>query len=269
MHVELAFCHSRGESGGDSKDDQQNYNGEPAENGNIATQEHSTEDEDFEFYPFDSLETHYSDSEDEQVLPLASAASNRVLHYEQVSIDENYPGLMDCLRAGAPYCCVIPSCNGRPYPTLTSMRRHFTTHDPDMYAILICPFCKYVRSDDHPGDMKKHIMNKHGKDEAWAKDNMIVDISEKLQDFRRKTAKDSPQKRTSFNTFSNSLSKVPVSLEDPNIKASFTVEGGSDHFYTCGVPDCRRNFKSVQSLKQHYAKHDHTLRKNSYETCFR
>ena len=47
------------------------------------------------------------------------------LQYEQVSIDENYPGLMDCLNGSRPYMCVVASCNQRTYPNMGSMRQHY------------------------------------------------------------------------------------------------------------------------------------------------
>ena len=264
MHKELGLCQFREEKPKDKKETKQKFNGETLYK-EISRIRNVYDYGDFEFDPFDSLETQYSESEDEEFTPEANLGNTGNLLYEQLSIDEDYPGVMDCLSGGAPYCCVVPSCNRRPYPTLTSMRRHYTTHDPEMYAVLICPICQYVRSDDHPGDMKKHIINKHGKDEAWAKENIIRDISEKLQKFRRATTKDGTKKSNNFNPFSSSLSKVEISLDDPNIRASFTGEGGSDYFLICGVPDCRKNFKSAYKLKQHYGKHDDTLRKNSYE----
>ena len=270
MHIQLGLCHAREESTKERKGSQQKTNGETLHKEKRTRLEDLNNYEDIDFYPFENLETHYSDSEDEDFTPEASQGNPSNLHYEQLSIDEDYPGLMECLGGGAPYCCVIPSCNRRTYPTITSMRRHFTTHDPEMYAYLICPICKYVRSDDHPGDMKKHVMSKHEKDEDWAKENVIIDISEKLQQFRRATAKDGSQKRKNFNTFSNRLSKVSINLEDPNIRASFTGEKGSDNFLICGVPECGKEFKSAYNLKRHYAKHDDTLRSNTYDCniCF-
>jgi len=216
-----------------------------------------------DFHPYNSLETQYSDSEDDDFIPNTSRGNFGQQLFEQTSISASYPGLMECLSGGAPYCCVVPSCNKRPYPTMSSIRRHLTTHDPDMYAYLICPICKYVRPDDHPGDMRKHVTSKHGKDEDWAKENVIVDISEKLQKFRRDTTKDSGQKGNgSFIPF---LSKVPISLDDPAIRTSFTGEKGSHTFLVCGVSDCGKKFKSAYNLKRHYSKHDDTLRNKFYE----
>ena len=63
-------------------------------------------------------------------------------------------------------------------------------HDPDMWGFLVCPICQFKAYDDHPGDMKKHIMFEHDKEESWAKDNMIVDVSEKLKRFRKLTTKE-------------------------------------------------------------------------------
>jgi len=222
------------------------------------------------FHPFDSLETHYSDEDDDddddRHASFNRALSNN-LRYEQLSVSADYPGLKECLSGEPPYCCVIPSCNKRPYPNASSLRRHLATHDPEMYAYLICPICKYVRSDDHPGDMRKHIMNNHGMDEDWARENVIADISEKLIQFRKDTGKVSRQPRSyPIQTYStNTLYKVPISLDDPAIRASFTAARDSDNLLSCGVSYCSKKFKSAHNLKQHYAKHDDTLRINSYQ----
>ena len=60
-------------------------------------------------------------------LRLASVVTNILL---QVSIDENYPGLVDCLTGGRPYSCVVPSCNQRTYPNMGSMRQHYVRCPP-------------------------------------------------------------------------------------------------------------------------------------------
>ena len=54
-----------------------------------------------------------------------------------------------------------------------SMRQHYVRHDPEMWGFLVCPICQFKAYDDHPGDMKKHIMFEHNKSEKWAKDNMV------------------------------------------------------------------------------------------------
>ena len=268
MHIELGQCHTREE---DIK--RKRENGLTQMEGTIMEGkrprlEYFEDYEEIDFHPFDSLETHYSDSEDEDFTPAQSKVHSGNLHYEQVSIDANYPGLKECLEGGAPYCCVVPSCNQRTYPSVSSVRRHLTTHDPEMYAYLICPICNYVRSDDHPGDMRKHVMNKHGMDEGWAKENVIVDISEKLQLFRRATSKDTLGKRNNSHSFPTSLTKVAISLEDPAIRTSFTGERGSHTFLVCGVSHCGKHFKSAYHLKRHYAKHDDTLGGDDYQCNF-
>ena len=221
-----------------------------------------------EVNPLDSLETQYSDSDDETLIPKIHRVHTKSLLHEQLSIYADYPGLKECLSGSAPYCCVVPSCNLKPYPSISSYRRHLTTHDPEMYAYLICPICQYVRSDDHPGDMRKHVLYKHGRDEDWARENVIVDISDKLQEFRRATTKDVRQKRNNVKLVTKKLSKSPqvsISLEDPAIRSSFIGESGPDIHLVCGVSDCSKTFKSAHHLKQHYVKHDATLRSNIYE----
>ena len=78
---------------------------------------------------------------------------------EQLSIDINIEGLLESLRVGgAPYQCVIPTCDGKAYPTSSSLRRHYVTHDPEMYAMLVCPICKFMCIDKNARyKIKSHL----------------------------------------------------------------------------------------------------------------
>ena len=83
------------------------------------------------------------------------------------------------------------SCEGKAYPSRNSLRRHYTTHDPEMFANLQvrallalsprtvdnavqCPVCGAVGPDDHPGDMRKHVVEQHDKTEDWAKAHIVM-----------------------------------------------------------------------------------------------
>ena len=185
------------------------------------------------------------------------------LQYEQVSIDENYPGLMECLNGGRPYVCVVPTCNQRPYPNMGSMRQHYVRHDPEMWGFLVCPICQFKAYDDHPGDMKKHIMYEHNKSEKWAKDNMIFDVSEKLKRFRKLTTKEVIRlDGRKVNTFEG-VEKLPINLTDPTIRASFS--GSSPTYLICGVAGCEKLCESVYKLKIHYERHDVSLQRERFE----
>ena len=185
------------------------------------------------------------------------------LQYEQVSIDENYPGLMECLDGGRPYTCVVPSCHQRPYPNMGSMRQHYVRHDPEMWGFLVCPICQFKAYDDHPGDIKKHIMFEHNRSEKWAKENMIFDVSEKLKRFRKLTTKEVVRlDGRRVNTFEG-VEKLQINLTDPSIRASFT--GTSQKYLICGVPGCDKLCESVYKLKIHYERHDLSLQRDRFE----
>ena len=67
----------------------------------------------------------------EQVVsPTLTCIVTNIVPVPQVSIDENYPGLVDCLTGGRPYSCVVPSCNQRTYPNMGSMRQHYVRCPP-------------------------------------------------------------------------------------------------------------------------------------------
>ena len=96
------------------------------------------EDEDFEPYK-------------EQKKPVGQGGakvSNSTVH---LPIDINIVGLLENMWVGrAPYQCVIPTCNGKAYPSLSSLRRHYVNHNPEMYSIMVCPICKFMKTDDQP-----------------------------------------------------------------------------------------------------------------------
>ena len=185
------------------------------------------------------------------------------LQYEQVSMDENYPGLMECLNGGRPYTCVVPSCHQRPYPNMGSMRQHYVRHDPEMWGFLVCPICQFKAYDDHPGDMKKHIMFEHNRSEKWSKENMIFDVSDKLKRFRKLTTKEVVRlDGRKINTFEG-VEKLEISLTNPSIRESFT--GTSPKYLICGVPGCDKLCESVYKLKIHYERHDVSLQRERFE----
>ena len=185
------------------------------------------------------------------------------LQYEQVSMDENYPGLMESLNGGRPYTCVVPSCHQRPYPNMGSMRQHYVRHDPEMWGFLVCPICQFKAYDDHPGDMKKHIMFEHNRSEKWSKENMIFDVSEKLKRFRKLTTKEVVRlDGRKINTFEG-VEKLQISLTNPSIRDSFT--GTSPKYLICGVSGCDKLCESVYKLKIHYERHDVSLQRERFE----
>ena len=202
---------------------------------------------------------------------------------EQLSIDISIEGLRDSIHQGGPYKCVIPTCEDKVYPTASSLRRHYVTHDPEMTAFLVCPTCRFMKADDHPGDMRKHIMKKHDKDEEWAEKNMILEVSEKLKEFREATgltSRKGPHKkkigqnaRTRTDIYGVKRRSRPtyilcqISLEDPLIRESFE-SGGFGGVWRCGVPECGAAHKLAYDLKRHYGNHDKSLRKNLYECNF-
>ena len=170
--------------------------GEPEQLSKRKTREYLAED-DSDYDPDkDTKKKKAADSDDEDFNPFkkGNSRSNCVpgshSAIEQLSIDASMEGLMASFEGedgGPPYACVVATCGGKSYPSLSSLRRHYVSHDPDMYAMLVCPICRFVKPDDHPGDMRKHIMEKHDKDETWANNNVIVDITEKLVTFREAT----------------------------------------------------------------------------------
>ena len=199
---------------------------------------------------------------------------------EQTQIFAGMDGLMEDFSRGPPYKCIIPSCEQRGFPTRTTMRRHYISHDPEMFSTLVCPVCKFCRPEDHPGEMTKHIVDEHNKEEEWAKDNVIVEVSESLQLFREETIF-SPKGRVvkrrgrppgpggpkrKFIGLSSLKERVrgkrcEISLDDPAIKASFEEGGGGGGIsrWFCGVPQCKETFRLAYELKRHYMKHDKTL----------
>ena len=53
---------------------------------------------------------------------------------EQLPIDINIEGLLESMVVGrAPYQFVIPTCDDKAYPSLSSLRRHYVNHNPEMY----------------------------------------------------------------------------------------------------------------------------------------
>ena len=200
-----------------------------------------------------------------------------ILSVEQLPIHANMEGLISSLKGSPPYECVVPSCKRKVYPNRTAIKRHYVSHDPEMYSTLTCPVCKdFNKPEDQPGPMIKHIMKEHGKPEGWARENVIVDVSERLQQFRDATgvfggrrggfgisrvrrANYGRERRKGINT---KCKKCSISIDDPQIKASF--EKGGEHSdqgpqWKCGVPDCTEVFRLAYELKRHYWKHDKTL----------
>ena len=200
-----------------------------------------------------------------------------ILSVEQLPIHANMEGLISSLKGSPPYACVVPSCKKKMYPNRTAIKRHYQSHDPEMYSTLTCPVCKdFTKPEEQPGPMIKHIVKEHGKGEGWARDNVIVDVSERLQQFRDATgvfggrrggfgvsrgrrANYGRERRKGINS---KCTKCSISIEDPKIKASF--EKGGDHSdqgpqWKCGVPDCPEVFRLAYELKRHYWKHDKTL----------
>ena len=199
--------------------------------------------------------------------------------FEQLSITADMEGLLEELRKpNLPYHCVVPSCQRRSYTSKAALRRHYVSHDPQMFSTLVCPLCKYTKAEDHPGEMTRHIVREHEKDEDWAKENVLVEVSEKLQSFRMSTGMTSrkgkphgftgPQ-RKGEGAFERKMGKkCSINIDDPDIKASFEEGGGHSETgsrWFCGVPDCNENFRLAYELKRHYVKHDKTLHKNSLE----
>ena len=136
-------------------------------------------------------------------------------------------------------------------------------HDPEMWGFLVCPICQFKAYDDHPGDMKKHIMFEHDKEESWAKDNMIVDVSEKLKRFRKLTTKEVVRlDGRKVNTFEG-VEKVAILVTAPAIRASFTPT--SPTYLICGVAGCDKLCESVYKLKIHYERHDVSLQRERFE----
>ena len=136
-------------------------------------------------------------------------------------------------------------------------------HDPEMWGFLVCPICQFKAYDDHPGDMKKHIMFEHDKEESWAKDNMIVDVSEKLKRFRKLTTKEVVRlDGRKVNTFEG-VEKVTILVTAPAIRASFTPT--SPTYLICGVAGCDKLCESVYKLKIHYERHDVSLQRERFE----
>lgn len=132
-----------------------------------------------------------------------------------------------------------------------------------MWGFLVCPICQFKVYDDHPGDMKKHIIFEHQKTESWAKDNMIVDVSEKLKRFRKMTTREVVRlDGRKINTFEGVI-KTNIDLTDPAIKASFSCS--SSTYLICGVKGCGKLCESVYKLKVHYERHDTTLQREKYE----
>ena len=127
----------------------------------------------------------------------------------------------------------------------------------------MCPICQFKAYDDHPGDMKKHIMFEHDKEESWAKDNMIVDVSEKLKRFRKLTTKEVVRlDGRKVNTFEG-VEKVTILVTAPAIRASFTPT--SPTYLICGVAGCDKLCESVYKLKIHYERHDVSLQRERFE----
>lgn len=203
---------------------------------------------------------------------------------EQLSIDTNSPGLLEGLRAGAPFKCVVASCVDKIYDNIVSIKRHYVSHDPEMSALLICPICRLSQPDDHPGKMKKHIMELHDKDDVWAVENVIFEVSEKLQLFReatkfpkgrnpvsnqRKIKKDSKllsnRMRRGIPGQMKKHFKAKVSLEDPLIRESFE-RGGIGSAWTCGVQSCGKIIIGPSyDLRRHYGKHDPSIGADAFE----
>ena len=199
---------------------------------------------------------------------------------EQLSISISIE-LVNSLNTGrAPYMCVIPSCNARPYPTRFSLRRHYITHDPEIYANIVCPICGWTKGEEHPGLMRKHIMDKHDKTQEWAQANIIYDTSEKMKAFRKATyhyhhvenEKVNKDMRTPGYRLSRKNACLPgdfteciVDLDDPLVRASFN-KVGQETGWICGLPHCGMGgFKTSTDLKHHYGRHDATLRKDFLE----
>lgn len=109
----------------------QQYNGEGAKPYLKNTDEVSNDEDDADFVPTKKngkvvppkLKTNFKGGFE------LGSGGGKGLQYEQVNIDENYPGLMECLNGGRPYVCVVPSCNQRPYPNMGSMRQHYVRFD--------------------------------------------------------------------------------------------------------------------------------------------
>ena len=214
-------------------------------------------------------------SDDEDFNPHKGGRANCVpgsySQKEQLSIDVNIPGLLESLEGGGPYSCVIPTCEGKTFQSGSSLKRHYITHDPDMHAMFVCPECHFVKPDDHPGDMKKHIMQQHGKDEAWVEANVIFQISDKLKEFKEATAKAGEQRSRGLRWVGaggvgrkSRIERTPVSVDDPRVRASFS-EGGVAGVWNCGIDGCEHSSKTVYELKKHYGKHDLTLKNESLE----
>ena len=247
--------------------------------------EDSEDEEDSDFDDECDIKEDWEESDEEENFiqekrgGKAKRTPNKSQAMEQLSIDVTIPGLMDSLKHGGPYVCVIPSCNRTSYHSASYLRKHYASHDPEMHSALKCPECQYIQADERPTGMKRHITEKHGRDEEWAAANMIVEVSEKLKEFRkasairvigvkqrvvipsktgkRHSALHNERKRRRF-------TRLKISLEDPAIRASFEI-GGSDNKWLCAVPGCNHSAIKAYELKRHYGKHDKTLRKDALE----
>ena len=227
------------------------------------------------------------DNEDSEFIPKKEVKRRLPVHpLEQLSIDTNIPGLLEGLRAGAPFKCVVPSCVDKFYESLISMKRHYVKHDPEMSALLVCPICGHTVGDDRPGNMKKHVVEQHGKDDNWATENVIIEVSNKLQLFReaiqvtkgpKKQKPPAPKENSQMSSnklcqpFMGKIRKYPkmkISLDDPQIRHSFE-KGGIGGVWTCGVPSCGKIMVGPPyDLKKHYGKHDPSIRSDTYECNF-
>ena len=230
----------------------------------------------------DDIKEDWEESDEEENLLHEKKAKRTPIKsqaIEQLPINVSIPGLMESLKHGGPYACVIPSCNQTTYHSASYLRKHYASHDPEMHSSMKCPECEYIQADERPVGMKKHIMEKHGRDEEWATANMIIEVSDKLKEFRkdsairvigvrqrvvvpsktgkRHSALHNERKRRRF-------TRLKISLEDPAIRASFAL-GGTDNKWLCAVPGCNHSAIKAYELKRHYGKHDKTLKIHALE----
>ena len=280
LHIEMDLCKFVEEKPRPGPKPRTNpETGEPIYLAKRIKRQNLAEDSDSDFDPDDEsgAKRRRGSSDDEDFNPhktngRANCVPGSYAQKEQLSIDVNIPGLLESLEGGAPFACVIPTCEGKSYPSAASLKRHYITHDPDMHAMFVCPECHFVQPDDHPGNMKKHIMERHGKDEAWVEANVILNISEKLKEFKEATKGAKGPKggtsgagpRAGLFGRKSKVERYAVSLEDPLVRASF-AEGGAGGIWNCGFQDCKHTSKTVYELKKHYGKHDLSLRNESLE----
>ena len=186
-------------------------------------------------------------------------------HSEQVSITIDTPGILESIQVGPPFVCVIPSCDGKSYPAVGSLKRHYFNHDPDMYSMWVCPEpdCNFLQPEDHMGKMVKHIMEEHNKRREWARENAILETSKKLKEFKVFTNFNSARKHT-YKQRKMKIDKIRISLDDPLVLSSFAT-GGVDGVWTCHLVDCGFSCTSAYELKTHFKGHANNLNNDDFE----